>query len=270
MPTTLTIATTTYDVTLWKIVGAKTLYLTSATRSILFEGNTYLPGAARLSEQQLVENLEQSNLEIILPLDVGGFIERDLRSGLWNQARVEIVQYDYNAAAVLRRWKGLLFSSETDNGQLKVEVLDLSVLFEQPIGDNYQESCRTDHGSAACGRVPATIDGAVSSSVSRKEFLFYFGITEVPDLNFGLCYFEDGGNEGITKEIKTAAAEGDYMRVVLVEAVPYDITPGTIVFLKEGCDKKFSTCQARNNAGRFRGEPNIPGIYKILTYPKSS
>jgi uncharacterized phage protein (TIGR02218 family) len=46
------------------------------------------------------------------------------------------------------------------------------------------------------------------------------------------------------------------------------VVAGTVVEIREGCDKRFETCVARfDNAVNFRGEPHLPGTDLLTRYP---
>jgi uncharacterized phage protein (TIGR02218 family) len=46
------------------------------------------------------------------------------------------------------------------------------------------------------------------------------------------------------------------------------IEAGCRVELRDGCDKRFTTCVARfANAANFRGEPHLPGTDLLTRYP---
>ena len=48
----------------------------------------------------------------------------------------------------------------------------------------------------------------------------------------------------------------------------FDIQVGDKARVYLGCDKTFATCIARfDNALNFRGEPHIPGIDSLISYP---
>ncbi len=45
-------------------------------------------------------------------------------------------------------------------------------------------------------------------------------------------------------------------------------TAGTLIELREGCDKTIATCAARfANAANFRGEPYLPGVDLLTRLP---
>jgi uncharacterized phage protein (TIGR02218 family) len=209
-----------------------------------------------------------------LPLISGGVTEQEIDNGKWDGARVEIHFYDVATSTVKRTWKGIAHLAERNNGRLRVEALDLGVLLDQQLGDLYQETCRADFGDAKCGKTPVVSAAkTIATVVSRKEFVI--NSYTLPATNsdtagyfdYGICTFTSGDNDDLQKEIRSATQESANVRVILVEAMRGDIEVGDTVTLQEGCDGNFQTCIRKLNAKKFRGEPKIPGLYKILQFP---
>jgi uncharacterized phage protein (TIGR02218 family) len=79
----------------------------------------------------------------------------------------------------------------------------------------------------------------------------------------GTLRWLDGGNSGIDSRI--IASSGTML--TLREPPYFAVTPGTLVMLIEGCDRRFSTCVNRfANAANFRGEPHLPGNDLLTRY----
>jgi len=54
----------------------------------------------------------------------------------------------------------------------------------------------------------------------------------------------------------------------LAEGPPFAVEAGTGVEVRQGCDKRFSTCCTRfANAVNFQGEPHVPGNDLLMQYP---
>jgi uncharacterized phage protein (TIGR02218 family) len=81
---------------------------------------------------------------------------------------------------------------------------------------------------------------------------------------FGRLRYLSGGNCGLSSVV--VAVNG--MEVSLRDLPRADIDAGTVVELREGCDKRFATCVSRfDNALNFRGEPHLPGTDLLTRYP---
>ena len=84
--------------------------------------------------------------------------------------------------------------------------------------------------------------------------------------NGGLLTWATGANAGRSIEVKSwTAATG---RLELFLAVGYAIATGDSFTVYPGCDKRLETCIGRyNNVVNFRGEPYVPGIDAMISYP---
>ena len=81
---------------------------------------------------------------------------------------------------------------------------------------------------------------------------------------FGRLRFLSGANCGIASVV--LAVNGD--EVSLRDRPVERVEGGTVVEIREGCDKRFETCVERfENAANFRGEPHLPGTDLLTRYP---
>ncbi len=268
-PATVSINGISRYTTLWRVI-ARDGYgvdVTSATRPITYDGVNYVPSTVSPSPEQLVENLDPSNMEVTLSMATAGVTKQDLLGGRWDGARVEIRHYDWANAEVEQTWRGVLHSVVYDNGKMKAEVLDVALIFSQLVGNLYQDTCRADFGDAACGKTPATQTATVTGFVGREEFTVT--LTE-PEANFyqnGKVTFTSGANNGLSKEVRLSSQSGATLTVELLDAMRYAIAIGDAVTLYEGCAHTFPACIKKGNAKRFRGEPNLPGRNKLFRWP---
>ena len=70
-----------------------------------------------------------------------------------------------------------------------------------------------------------------------------------------------GANAGRRMEIK----EFSNTQFTLVLPMPNSVAASDTFKAVAGCDKTFTTCYSKfSNAVNFRGEPNIPGMDKVL------
>ncbi len=78
-----------------------------------------------------------------------------------------------------------------------------------------------------------------------------------------------GQNAGVSMEIKLY--DINTTSVILWQRMHFPITAGDTFFYFPGCDKRRETCWGKfNNIVNFRGEPDIPGLDRMLAYPDSS
>lgn len=77
-----------------------------------------------------------------------------------------------------------------------------------------------------------------------------------------------GENTGTSVEIKTYDQASGLVQLWL--AAPYPVQAGDRFFFYPACDKRRDTCYNRfNNILNFRGEPDMPGMDSVLSYPQS-
>jgi uncharacterized phage protein (TIGR02218 family) len=81
---------------------------------------------------------------------------------------------------------------------------------------------------------------------------------------FGRLRYLSGANCGLQTVI--LAMNGTQLTVR--DRVRAAVEPGTVIEVREGCDKLFATCVRRfANAVNFRGEPHVPGNDLLTRYP---
>lgn len=270
MPTTPDIKRLARYVTLWRVIApdGSGVDVTTGTREVTVDGVSYSRATLRPSDAQQVANLDLSNLEVALALGDAVVTVEELEGGKWDGARVEIRIYDWLNDEVVETWRGVLSRAVHDNGRMKAEVLDLAVLFQQPVGDLYQELCRADHGDEACGRNPAAHPGlAITSFVGRDEFVVTLTEPRPDYFVNGKVEFTSGANAGREREIRSVTQEGADLRVRLSAAAVYAVAPGDVVTLREGCAKTMLACIERDNALRNRSEYGIPGRNQLMRWP---
>ena len=270
MPATVDITGLSRYTTLWRLIASDGdgFDVTTATRPQEWDGVTYTPSTIAPSTEQLVENLDPSNMEVTLSMSAAGLTEEDLLGGKWDGARVEIRKYDWANDEVVEVWRGVLNSVVYDNDNLKAEVLDVSVIFNQQVGNLYQDSCRADHGDAACGHTPATQTATVTGFTGRDEFTVTLTEAAANFYRNGKVTFTSGLNEDLSKEIRLSSQSGATLTIELLESMRYAIQIGDTLTLSEGCAKTFLACILKGNAKRFRGEPGIPGRNRLFSWPK--
>lgn len=125
-----------------------------------------------------------------------------------------------------------------------------------------------------------TRHGVVDTVTDRKTFTLTNTFNEsraVDDwFNGGVLTFESGNNNGRSIEIRDWAQSTRTVTQFLSN--PFDVSPGDLVRLYPGCDKRDTTCInkfalagtilfANGNIKNFRGEPFLPGRDELISYP---
>jgi len=85
-------------------------------------------------------------------------------------------------------------------------------------------------------------------------------------LDGGTVTWITGNNAGSTIELKTY--DPDTSTVTLWLGAGYPIQAGDTFYYYPGCDKRRDTCARKyNNIVNFRGEPDMPGVDQMISYP---
>lgn len=213
-------------------------------------------------------------------LDVEGIIDaeslraEELRAGLFDHAGVRIFLVNWAAPGMgilrLRRgWLGEVVL--TDTGQFRTELRGLTQALQQQIGALYTPECRADLGDARCkvDLAALTVTGSVTAVAARSVFLCAISDPDPqPDgwYDGGLLTWSSGANAGLSLEVQHwEAGQG---RITLYLPPGYPIAPADSFSLAPGCDKRFATCKAKfSNTLNFRGEPHVPGLDALMSYP---
>jgi hypothetical protein len=98
----------------------------------------------------------------------------------------------------------------------------------------------------------------------------YLAITSFSDgyMNNGVLTWTSGLNSGVSIEVKNYYQSNSYIGLFL--SMKQAIQVGDTFTLTPGCDKRRETCYFKfNNMQNFRGEPDMPGIDAVLTFPEA-
>lgn len=208
------------------------------------------------------------------PVPLDGFSEADLEAGLWDGAEVAVHAVNWAAPAQSVLLRRALIGEVTRAGRsFRAELRGLAHLLEARRGRVFASRCDADLGDGRCSidladprfRGVATVTG----SADARE------ITVTGLSRFAQGWF-DGGRltvltgalVGHSGEIARHVVSGGQARLSLWLTAPQPLLPGTSVQVTAGCDKRFSTCQAKfANALNFRGFPHMPGTDFVLAYP---
>jgi uncharacterized phage protein (TIGR02218 family) len=261
--------------TCWKLTRRDTTVFgfTDHDQNIAFNGVTYqaatgfTPTAIQTTGSLAVDNLNVDGM-----LSSGSIVEADILSGLYDFAEIEIFQVNYTdltqGSIQLRRgWLGeVTFYKQ----QFVAEVRGLTQSLSQTMGQLYSASCRAALGDSRCKinmSLPGnTVTGAITSVVSNIQFTDSARTEATGNFTFGAIRFTSGANNGLAMEIKEYTyVSGVGGQLTLALPLPYPMLAGDAYSLTAGCDKTIATCFSRfNNIDNFRGEPQVPGMDRML------
>jgi len=256
--------------TCWKIVRRDGVILgfTTLDRDLTVAGQIYrtMP-AFRPSAISGGSGLAVDNMEIEGALTSGAITRKDLDSGRYDFARIEVflVNWQDPDGGVHALRHGALGEVRIRDEAFVAEVRGLKQKLQSPVGEVYSPECRADLGDVRCGVAlrDFTVVGAVTSVAASASFSS--DLTDPDDwFHYGRLRWLTGANAGLDFEVKAHLA-GD---LTLNTAPPAPIQTGDRFETHAGCDKRLATCRDKfDNVLNFRGEPFIPGIDSLLNFP---
>lgn len=266
---------TTTLATLWKITrrDLQVFSYTDHDEPITFQSLTYAPTSAYDAgtvKTSAAMNVDDVTLTGLLMLDA--ITAADIEAGLWDGARVEIMEVNYEDLTmgenVLRF--GEVGEVQRDGQLFKIELRGLMQHLQNNIGRIVTASCDADLGDTRCGvdLEALRVDGTVTAFVSQREFTGAFGASGVGGtadyIRYGIVTWVTGLNAGLSMEVKSHSALGV---LVLQLDMPYPIAVADTFTAVPGCNKigRTGDCVNKfNNYARFRGFEDIPGQAKVL------
>lgn len=217
-----------------------------------------------------------SAADIVIQFGTGQITKADVRAGLYRNAVVEVDLIDwefpsYGTVNLLTGWIGPFVGS--DNQSATAQLIGFSQKALARIGEKYSAECRAELGDNRCGvnRASFSTTGTVTIVTSNFDFVATFASNPTAGLyDMGVVEWSSGGNNGSKMEIlKQENYDATDDRVLLSEAMPYDIQVGDTFTAYQGCDKRPTTCSTKfSNILNFRGEPFVPGPDFISDKPE--
>lgn len=245
-----------------------TLGFTSHDRDLMLDGLTCraAPGMAPSAIERR-EGFDVATLDVSGALSADTITGADLSAGRWDGARLRLWAVDWTApddAPVLLA-NGEIGDVGVAGDGFTAELRGATALLERPVVEATSPECRADLGDRRCrvdlapltrtARV-MTCDGAAVTVDAGEPVADAYG--------YGRLRWLDGPNGGLSM----AVARSDGAGLMLREAPVFPVAAGTLVELRQGCDRRFATCAARfGNAANFQGEPHLPGNDLLTRYP---
>ena len=260
----------------WKVTlkDGSILGFTDHDENKLINGVTYLAASGMTASSiETSGALNVDNLEVEGMLVSPSITEQELIAGRWDHAAIEIFLFNWRdpAAGEIILRTGRLGELSADGKHFRAEIRGLTQQLQQSIGDVYQPACRADFGDDKCKFNKATVtttttvqtvttNGLTITSAALTQPADYFGAGELT--------WTTGANVGLKGEVKSS----------LVGSITLQIPPAYMPAIGDGfsvvagCRKRaIEDCQTKfNNLLNFRGEPDLPGLYKIVSAPISS
>lgn len=123
--------------------------------------------------------------------------------------------------------------------------------------------CRAAFGDHQC-RIDLASRTFRATVLSAQDNVLSLDVAADQRFLFGRARYLGGENCGLASVILAISGA----EIALRDRPRRTVKPGTIVQLREGCDKRFETCVSRfANGVNFRGEPHLPGTDLLTRYP---
>lgn len=256
---------------LWRIARRDGVIFgfTSHDRDIAVDGVAYravpsfLPSAFVSSAA-----FEAGDIELSGMLTSSAVTEADLAAGRFDFARltVSVMNWRQPGDGMAALATGTLGAVRWEDGAFRAELHTDSARFEQVVTESCSPECRADFGDRRC-RVDLAkhrVTAKVASVAGRSEFSGA-GLVSAPNwYAYGRLRWLTGANAGVSADVFSSSGTS----VQLKEPMRAAILPGDLFTLTAGCDRRFSTCTGKfGNGVNFRGEPHVPGLDAMLSYP---
>lgn len=246
------------------------LGFTSHNRDLVFDGLTHraAPGMVP-SAIRRTAGLERDGVEVEGVLAHDAIAAEDLAAGRFAGAAIAIGLVDWETLHRSTLFHGVLGDVTQEAGAFTAELRSAKAALDADVVPRTSPTCRAAFCDADCRANPARYThlcavAAVDIAANAVRF------TAAPDAAHmlgGWVKWLGGPAGGLTMDVIDTAATG----LVLSEPVADAIAPGTLAYLREGCDHTIATCAARfANAANFRGEPHLPGNDLLARFPLSS
>lgn len=242
------------------------LGLTSSDRELTHDGTSYrsAPGVTPAAISRRL-GLEPDSGEVAGALSVDALSENDLALGRWNGANVSLVAVDWNDAAAqsIGLLAGELGEVSVEGDAFSAELRGAAARLAKSPCPRTSPECRAAFGDKQC-RVDLAGRSVRAVVTSANGNLLKLGEAVEERFLFGRLRYLGGDNCGVASVI--LAVNGN--AISLRNRPRAAVEPGTVVQLREGCDKRFESCVSRfQNGANFRGEPHLPGNDLLTRYP---
>lgn len=240
--------------------------LTDHDRDLTVQGRLYraAPGMTPAAIER-GDGLDAATSEAQGALTASAVTAADLIAGRWDGARVTVAAADWQGGAPIVLSEGTIGAVEIDADGFTAELRGPAAALDRAVTEETSAECRAMLGDRRC-RVPMAGRERCARVVAVEGAVVTLDAAEpVPDAyGGGVLRWMSGAACGLDAAIAVSAGAS----VTLRAAPGVAVMPGTLVRVREGCDKSIATCAARfGNAVNFRGEPYLPGMDLLTRYP---
>jgi len=244
----------------WRITTKNLEYsFTNNSEDLFIDGNKYLAGCiVKSSSIEQTSDAEHNNYEVAVMFDDVSLDPKAMLAGDFDQAYVEIAAWvpDNELKHI---YSGYIDKIYFENGVYNFNISGISKKLEKKITDIYSPFCRARFCDPECGvnvdlhtktvKILAIKNNCkllVSEDLSVNKYKYIGGKLRVGSSDYLMT--------SIDKEV-----------IAIDRSFEEELKIGDKLLLKPHCNKEFSTCcELYQNAINFRGEPDIPGVDRIL------
>ena len=253
---------------IWTILATDSTRASYAahTRALTFETIAYSPAPVEPSRTVQRIGLEPNSVELFGVFD-SIITESDVQGGRWKNASVEYQWVNYLDLTMgsVQKLKGKAGEFTIENGTYRLEVRSLAQLMHQDIGELTSPLDRNQLSELVSNLAPYAFARTVTAVTDRMNFTVG-GTAQANDyFAYGKVTFTSGANNGRAMEIKANVGNAIELQLPMMST----ISIGDTVSLLAGYDGTRD--QARDKFGAadaFNGEPDLPGIRGIISYPE--
>lgn len=258
----------------WRLTlrSGEKMGFTDHDETVVFETTNFEAQAGfTASEIQSSIGLNIDNLEASGALQSTKLDAARLAAGDFDHAAIEIWQVNWADASqrILQR-KGHLGEVSYGQGHFNAEVRGLAHVMNQPRGRLFHFGCDATLGEARCGvnlTAPALQATAIVTAVEAAA-VSVSGLQGFTDEWFTRGTLQLGARR---LDIKRHRKFTTTSRLDFWFSPKFSISIGDSLVAQAGCDKLFSTCQAKfANTLNFQGFPHMPGSDFVLSVATSS
>ena len=246
---------------------------TDHDRDLTFDGTTFV-AASGFTASQISKSLGLSvdNLEVQGALSASSINEDDLALGKYDDAFVELFWVNWmDVTQRIVRMTGYTGETKRTGVAFTTELRGLTARLDQVTMRTYKRTCDARVGDARCGvnlalaayNGTATITAVLTPRVFQVSGLSAF---DTDWFSQGLGTFTSGLNVGGVVDVKAHSKNGAGVVALELWFTPaFDLTPGTTLTIKAGCNQTITMCKARfNNVANFRGFNMMPGNDAVI------
>ena len=209
--------------------------------------------------------LEPDSGEVAGALSSDALDEEDLALGRWDRATMQLDAVDWvdPDGVPIALLGGEIGAAAIDGDRFSTDLHGAAARLEEAVCPATSAECRAHFGDKQC-RVDLAGRAVRATVVACDGTLVTLDRSFDDRFVFGRLRFMSGATCGLTSVI--LAVNGATIQLRDVPRAP--VESGCRVELREGCDKRFTTCVSRfDNAVNFRGEPHLPGNDLLTRYP---